>query len=339
MSNSILPSDPKIDPTTVDLNKVDPSVIEAETKAEKTSSSKGERLFDWLTYGGIAGLGTFALTIPIAYWAKYGGGAKAFVDAGKRLERMGMNESTAEHFMMTTATMQGGNVTIIPVKLMENHKPELVDKFNKMLGDKSEDASVENDPKQTWTSLIKARLLLAWLPVFVSFKATGMMIGEEKFGAFQNSFAESVCNFLKRPTHTPGLEKIVANETKIFRYGKIAALDVFATVAATSLLYIGSRFFAKQNEPWHAQRTHIQPPINPLGAPGKAMENATHQSHSAPAREKEPEPEVAIDKRFADTVPPRPVNDIMPKPRAENFTQTIASQKAAATEATPSLSA
>ena len=34
--------------------------------------SKGERLFDWITYGGMAGLGTFLITIPIAFHAKYG---------------------------------------------------------------------------------------------------------------------------------------------------------------------------------------------------------------------------------------------------------------------------
>lgn len=244
----------------------DPQTIQAEIKAEKTSSSKGERLFDWITYGGIAGLGTFVLTIPIAYWAKYGGGAKHFINGGKRLQNLGLGEHTAEHAMMTTATMQGGNVTIIPVKIMENYKPQLVEKFNKLLGDKSEDASIENDPKQTWGSLVKARIFLAWLPVFASFKATGMLIGEDKFAAFQNNFSKGVCDILGKSTHFPGMAKIAANETKLFRYGKIGALDLFATAAASTLLYIGSRFFAKKNEHWHAQHTHI-PPQTPSHEP------------------------------------------------------------------------
>jgi hypothetical protein len=154
---------------------------------------------------------------------------------------------------MTSVLMVPGNLGLIPIKAMENNKPELVEKFNKMLGDKSADASVENDSKQTWGSLVKSRLA-AWLAVFTGFRVAATVIGNEKFGQFENSFSENiVCKTLGKPTHIPGMEKIAANETKLFRYGKIAALDVFATAAATILLYMGTRFFAKPNPQWHAK--------------------------------------------------------------------------------------
>ena len=312
----------KTDPKILQAEPVDTKVIDAEIKAEKSSTSKGEKLFDWLTYGGIAGVGTFLVTIPIAYWAKYGGGGKYFAKSTQFLQKQGFSEHTAEQFMMTTATMQGGNVTVIPVKLMENHKPELVEKFNKMLGDKSVDASVEEDPKQTWNSLIKSRVA-AWLAVFTGFKMGGALFGNEKFAVFENSFAEHiVCKPLGRPTHIPGLAKIAENETKLFRYGKIAAIDVFATTAATILLYMGSRFFAKKNDKWHAQHTHINPITKESELLGSSL--------TLPFEPKAPEPVKEADtpapKRFADDIKPR-VNTTPQKNRLDTFADTLNTQK------------
>jgi hypothetical protein len=247
----------------------DQQVIAAEQKAARTSTSKGEKLFDLLTYGGIGFLGVFAAGIPIGYWAKYGKGAKLFNSTAKSIENLGITPKAAEDMVMTSVLMQPGNIGILPIKTMENNKPELVEKFNKMLGDKSADASVEKDAKQTWGSLIKSRFT-AWLAVFAGFRSAAMIVGEEKFEKFSNSFAENiVCKPLGKPTHIPGMAKIVENETKLFRYGKIAALDVFATAAATILLYAGTRFFAKPNPQWHAKHLsqkdalETAPPVEP----------------------------------------------------------------------------
>ncbi|MDX1974230.1 MAG: hypothetical protein SFT92_00995 [Rickettsiales bacterium] len=190
--------------------------------------SRREKIFNWLTYGGIAGLGTFLVTIPTTYWAKYGGGANLFKAAAKELERTGFHPETAEQIVTTTALMQGGNITLFPVKFMEDHKAEIIGK----------DPAKEQN-KQDWTSLIKARLV-AWGAVFASFKGVAKLIGGDKLTAFEEKFAKHVvCDPLGKATHIAGAE------TKLYRYGKIAALDVFATVAASTLLYMGSRLFAK----------------------------------------------------------------------------------------------
>jgi len=237
--------------------------IISETKAKPDDApedypkvmSKGERLFNWLTYGGVAGIGTFIFTVPIAYWAKYGGGAEGFKWAGKVLRKTGISESTAEHALMTTATMQGGNATIPFVKVMENYKPALVEKFNSLLGEKDEAEEIKKEPKQTWGSLIKARIFMAWLPVFLSFKGAAMLLGENKFTAFNEAFAKHVvCKPMGKLTHIN--MNGAMQETKIFRYGKIAALDVFATTAAAVLLFIGSRIFAERKR----KKDGITPP-------------------------------------------------------------------------------
>jgi hypothetical protein len=281
----------------------EPEIEKAEKTAQKTSYSKGEKLFDWLTYGGIAGIGTFLMTIPVAYWAKYGGGAPMFKNAAKALEKRGMAAAGAEDMLMTTALMQGGNIAVIPIKLMEDHKPGVVEHLNAKLGDQSGDASVDSDKKQTWGSLVKARVFLAWLPVYVSMR-TASMVFPQQLKAFENWFAEHlVCRPFGQPTHTPGLPKIVENETKAFRYGRIGALDVFATAAAATLLYIGSRIFARSNARWHAR--DLPKDLKSKDADRDQIENATASAPENP-------------KNFAQSVTPR-----------GSFTESITNQKTA----------
>jgi len=292
-------------------------IAKAEILAEKTGDSKGERWFNGITYGGIGGVLNFVLTIPIAYKAKYGGWAKNFVAAAKKLEKSGLSPHTTEHVLMTTATMQGGNITVIPVKLLEDHKPEIVEKLNNMLGDKSGDASVDKENEQSWGSLVKARILMAWLPVFVSFKAAGKIFGEEKFLEFQDKFSEHViCAPLGQPTHTLGMKKIVENETKLFRVGKIAALDVFASTAAAALLYIGSRFFAAANQRWRAHDL----PKQMKQMDDSTMGTAPQQSDIKPAPTQEQGHNTKFNQAATALSP-----TIMP--RTSTFAQNISNQK------------
>lgn len=271
----------------------------AEKTALKTSHSTGEKLFDLITYGGIAGVGTFFLTIPVGYWAKYGGGAKHFENATNYLTKQGLGHHFAHDVVNTSALMQGGNIALIPIKLMENHKPEIVDKLNKLSGDKSGNKSVDEDTRQTWLSLGKSRVV-AWLSVFTGFRATAAVIGPEKFGKFEESFAARLCETIGKPTH------VLGKETPHFRYGKIAALDVFATIASSIILYTGSRFFAKANIHWDTD------PNNP------SPKNTAPEA--APAQ-----PSALPEKRYTDTIQPK-TRDLTQAP-AKNYTDTAASQK------------
>ena len=278
-----------------------PDVVAAEKDALKTHISKGEKLFNWITYAGVAGLGTFLATIPVTYWIKYKDGSKTLEKGTDFLIHQGMSRAAATDAMMTTATMQGGNLTIIPVKIMENYKPAIVEKFNDMLGDKSGDASIDNEPRQSWGSLIKSRLT-AWVPVFAGFRGTAMLLGNDKLQKFEKKFAENIfCKPFGQPTHIEGLAKIEKNETAIFRYGRMAALDIFATTAATTILFAASRMFAKNNPVWKARDL---PPQNPLAAV------------SAPEYDQAGNAEPA--KRFTDSVTPQANG---------NFAENVAMQK------------
>jgi hypothetical protein len=292
-----------------------PDVLAAERKAERTSTSRGERLFDFLTYGGIGFLGVFAAGIPVGYWAKYGKGSSMFNSAAHSLEKWGMSSHAAQDVVMTSVLMQPGNLAVIPIKMMENNKQSLVKKFNDMLGDKSADASVEEDARQTWDSLVKSRAT-AWLAVFSGFRGFGMVVGNDKMAAFENGFATRVCNFLGKPTHIPGMAELAANETRLFRYGKIAALDLFATAAATTLLYMGTRFFARKNPRWHADHIAPQDDVQPAAAPagaGPAIDSAAIHS---------PGPQQP--KIFTDSITPRNLS-ARPKEREGSFAESLKS--------------
>lgn len=241
-----------------------------------SSVSKGEKLFDWATYGGIAGIGVFLGTIPIGYWAKYGKGADLFHRAGQALVKNGSSPENAEQILMTTTLMQGGNIALIPIKCLEDNKPEIVQRLNEMLGEKTDIEHLESEPKQTWSSIIKGRLL-AWTAVYVSFKAAFAALGPEKFSEFENKFAENVvCKPMGKPPHING------QETKLFRYGKIGALDLFATAGAATLLYLGSRFFAKGNPTLTVSNKPSSPPESAINSPAHpvADDRAADQQHT-----------------------------------------------------------
>lgn len=303
---------------------------EAQEKARKTGASIGEKLFDLGTYAGVAGVGTFALTIPVAYWAKYGKGAPYFKSASDYLVKKGFSKRIADEMTMTSALMQGGNLTIIPVKLIENYKPQIVDSLNHRFGDESGAASVDKEPAQTWGSLLKSRVV-AWLSVFTGFRLAGMAIGDKNMDKFENRFAKGVCDVLGKPTHievphaTPGHPATKVESTH-YRYGKIAALDVFATIAATSILYVGSRFFAKRNKQWELEHTPKPEPV-PQASPAPAP--------SEPVAAQQP----AEKPRFSETIKPREAQSTILARPSSTHSDAIAAQKRAAEESVPSLSA
>lgn len=296
-----------------------PTLAQEMTTPPQSSTSRGEKAFNLLTYGGAAGIGTFIATIPVGYWAKYGGGAKHFTNATKFLTKQGLSPQVAEEMVNTSALMQGGNLMIIPVKFLEDNKPHIVDKLNDLLGDKSGAKSVHEDPKQSWMSLIKSRLV-AWGAVFTGFRLGAIAVGGEKLQSFEKMFGRAACKVLNKPTHMGVVE------TPHFRYGKIAALDVFATAAASMLLYVGSRFFAKSNPHWHVDNVEGQSSNTETNKQAEtivSVEPAHAQSQST---------------HFRDAVSQPAKSSIRPKAQ-QGYQQAISTQRQSDENPTPMLSA
>jgi hypothetical protein len=241
----------------------------------KRKHTKGEKWFDRSVYGGINWAVNFLVTVPVAFELKYGRGAKYFEAAAHKLAKTGMSEHKIEQALLTTCAMQGGNILVLPIKWAENKKVQIVGKLNKWFGEPDVTEEIKKEPQQSWGSLIKSRLM-AWGTIFLSIETVARTFGKDAFEGFQNKFSKHiVCDPLKFDTHTMQknaegvLEKV---ETKAFRYGKIAAVDIFATTAAAVIFYVASRFFAKKKQ--HKQEADT---VAPAAPPSTEMQFENHQ--------------------------------------------------------------
>jgi hypothetical protein len=241
-------------------------------------ASIGERIFDIGTYIGIAGFGTFFLTIPIAYAIRYGGGKKYYDATEKWLEKKNAAGPLSKALGAATVTMQGGNAILLPVGIAEHFKVPIATGINNVLGDKTDPALIEAAPPQTAGSLIRARIV-AWATVFVSFFTAGSLFGKQ-FDAFETTIAKKYCDWIKKPTHALNAQGVM-EETKAFRYGKMGALDVFATTAATSLLYFGGKFFARKGQEKREAKAEAR-----MHMPPHADEAPLEQTSAAPLTDK-----------------------------------------------------
>lgn len=216
----------------------------AEHTKKKRSPSKGEALFDLGVYGGMNYIGTFLLTIPVAYSMKSGLLKKYYDAAHGWLTQKGVSKGMAEKVLDTTVLMQGGNIMLAPIMLAEANKKDIVKGINESLGDHVDPHAIEEAPQQDWWSLIKSRAL-AWGVVFVSLTTAAWAAGKDKegvprFDKFSEWVGQKAADIFKKPAYRAGVE------TRTFAYGKIAAIDAFATLAAVSMLYMGTRIFGKK---------------------------------------------------------------------------------------------
>ncbi len=275
---------------------------------KKPQKTRGDRLFDRAVYAGLNGVGTFLLTIPLAYWGDHGGGKESFEKGSKFfIEKFKMKPSNAKTVIRATTLGLGGTLMVIPVYFAEHFRTPMVAWLNRNFGNaQDKEAAVENPAPQTFASLIKGRVV-AWCAVFSGFKVvewfTKAIDHPNTLGNFEEKFSTWLCKLVGKETHAVPLaevnslraavthaiqplqaaekkrsflnkvfgeasyhlpeaevkslkatleaaEKAVgAVETKNFKLGKLAALDVFATAAATTILYASSRFFARNRSP------------------------------------------------------------------------------------------
>ncbi len=230
--------------------------------------SKGEKLFDRVVYGGLAGVGTFIITIPVAFLLQYKKPAY-YTDFVHWIERQlghvfstSVSRETAEEVVRTTALMQGGNLMLIPVGLAERHKVSIVSGLNTMLGDPTPKEAIEQAPKQTWVSLIESRAV-AWLGVFGAFAFTQKFFGNT-LRTFETEAGNLLCEVTGKPTTRmqevviDGVKTMAPAESKTFIFGKLGAVDIFATAAAATLLYVGGHFFARKQEEKKADKKNAK---------------------------------------------------------------------------------
>jgi hypothetical protein len=69
---------------------------------------------------------------------------------------------------------------------------------------------------------------------------------------FEDEVGTRMCQWFNKPKERNVLGALAKSKTYIF--GKIGALDFFATIAAATLLYVGGHFFARKQEEKYEQK-------------------------------------------------------------------------------------
>ncbi len=166
----------------------------------------------------------------------------------------------AEAASSAMVTMHGGNLFAPIMMWFENRKRGIVDYFNKSYGKPGEleagHERLKDEPKQTWADIIKGRAT-AFVIVFSSFFGIDVLLGKSKstpdtyrFDKFGDWFGRKVAGLTKEGkaiAKIPLSQKIPEElaKNKSYRFGKILALDIYATTAAIMIWNAISHLSAK----------------------------------------------------------------------------------------------
>jgi len=199
-------------------------------------------------------------------------------------EKGELGKRLAAVFSNTMLIFHGGNIFAPIMKVMENNHENIANFVNRRWGN-PEDVDIAHErlkdkPKQTWGDVIKGRVG-AWILVFSSFLAVDTVSGKDKktglhyFDKYEEWFGRWVAGFTKggrELSKIPVTKALTAAQdaNKTYRFGKILALDFYATSAAIILWTAISRSSAqkRQEKNGHAEpdESAIPPVMLPLVA-------------------------------------------------------------------------
>lgn len=157
--------------------------------------------------------------------------------------KTGMSKEQAEMANTVFFSFADGTVIAPAVKLLEDRRESMAKWIDTKLGTKPKDESVYiAEPKQTWGSVLKGRLLTSFIVVPVAYLLDKKTYNGEKLN-----------NVLFRNPGKKTGEKIAANPKLSKFFGKldlpelfrITYFEAFYTSVCTTGLYVISRFLAK----------------------------------------------------------------------------------------------
>jgi hypothetical protein len=273
--------------TAIESKTTEPSTVQAPTAA--LPKTTGEKRYGVLKFAVAEGF-ILAATAVLAYVANYGKDAykgipnylKKFqtwfredlltkkIPLSKQGEIGKLGAAAAASAMVT---MHGGNLFAPFMKWFEDCKEHIVTHFNKRSGTPEEveiaQERLKNEPKQNWGDVIKGRLS-AFAIVFTSFFTAMVATGKDKktgvyhFDKIEDWFGTKLAGFTKQGAEIakiPIAERLnnPAVTNKTYKFGRILALDIYATTAAILIWNAISRFSANKRKKHDA--THDASPV------------------------------------------------------------------------------
>ena len=224
--------------------------------------SRGENVFNEVTYGGVGWLANAVVSTAVAYGLTESEiGKPHYERESKKLNKAfgrGINElERTKGFVRTFALMVGGTALIMPIKWLEDGKTKIVDKFNDWFGsdltpekEKISVKEMQEEPKQTWWTELGSRLVAVVVILtavnFLKEKpfSIGKIFGSERFNNISiksmiEDSASKMTNLFKKDSITIGkLQKIDAAN-------KLLTEDVIVGAGYAGVMYGATRVLGK----------------------------------------------------------------------------------------------
>lgn len=239
-----------------------PSTDEKEGKAAPASpkeKSTGERLFDWGTYGGIGFGLNLGLSVIISDYFLSGKGMKYLDGFSKGATKLltkpeAANAKAIEErifaFSKTNLLLMGGNILMIPVKVLEDNKRRAVYWLNRKLGcqpaimkdgheaslselkDEELPTLYEDSEKQTWGNVVKRRLMGISATL-----VTGTLLGKDNQAKVEHAIADKMVLPAMESSNVRPIQNLARNDL-FQRYTRLVALDQFFTIITSAVTYL-----------------------------------------------------------------------------------------------------
>lgn len=289
--------------------------------------SVGEKWWHRLTYTGAGYAANLAVSVVLWDFFITGHGKPVYTGIQKgsagTLKAFGMQEKQSEHMAESVAkyifSPLGGHITMVPVKLAEDHARFITHRANQLLDpnykykDLQADLSTPDDAlpplskepnRNSWTQVYMRRGL-GWAAVIASgvgLRASGMEAPLERntLKAFNKAVDLTGHAGLKRLASTPG--------SRFQRYVQLTALDAYLTVVTSVITAVTKNTFGKSRDDGADDALSIDIP------------GLTEDSPELPATPQ---------KRFTDTITPRVQTD-NPLKNHENHAARVAAEPPAA---------
>lgn len=160
----------------------------------------------------------------------------------------------------TMILSHGGNMFAPFIKWLENDREQISNWYNKKFGAEQDvkDAHerLKDIPQQSWGDVAKGRVV-AWATVFATMVGAYTVVGKDKktgkywLDVYEDKFARvfsGISKSGKEIAATPVAKELteIQKANKTYRFGKVLALDLYATTAAIIIWNTFSRMSAKK---------------------------------------------------------------------------------------------
>lgn len=200
----------------------------------------------------------------------------------------------------TMILSHGGNFFAPLIKWLENGKENIANFYNKRWGKEGEveiaHERLKDNPYQTWPDVLKGRII-AWSTVFAAMVGAFTIIGKDKktgmywLEKYEEYFSRKMAGFVKTGKEiaaTPVANKLTEPQKAhgLYRFGKVLALDLYATTAAIIIWNVFSRKSAKKRHEKHLALRAEDIDTHHVTPPAAQPEEETKPSVETPADDK-----------------------------------------------------